>query len=131
MVIRSPAGLLLLQRPAGGLWGQLWEFPTFEYASGKCSPADIRRLLRRELSLDARVRDTGVCLRHQLTHRTMDCRVFAAVAARSMPAIPLPPCDAGRYMAHRWVMTLDEVPVAGITRKILAAIPRETAEPKV
>ena len=122
VVVRQNGKWLLLRRPAGGLWEHLWEFPTLSRSKQDLSPAEVQRRIGRMLGLDAQVKSQDIRLRHQLTHRRMEYRVFAATAIRRPKKISLPLCGPGRYEAYRWVADLDEVPVAGITRKILEEV---------
>ena len=121
-VVEAPGARLLLQRPGGGLWAHLWEFPTFERHGQPLTATRVRGLLRQALAIDVSVYPTPVRLRHQLTHRTMDYLVFTASTAAVPTTVSLPTCGPKSYVAHRWASDLDEVPVASVTRKILAAI---------
>ncbi len=121
-VVEAPGARLLLQRPGGGLWAHLWEFPTFERHGQPLTATRVRGLLRQALAIDVSVYPTPVRLRHQLTHRTMDYLVFTASTAAVPTTVRLPTCGPKSYLAHRWASDLDEVPVASVTRKILAAI---------
>jgi A/G-specific adenine glycosylase len=65
--IETRAGVWLERRPLGGLWGGLWELPA---ASGPRS----RNALAARLGVG--LRDAGVQVRHDLTHRRVKATVL-------------------------------------------------------
>lgn len=107
--------VLLMQRPAGGLWEHMWEFPALA-ADEKDVAAALGLTLRH-------VWPCGV-VKHQLTHRMMVYEVIAA-RTRQSPAV-MPVCDGRkRYVAARWVAwpldKVQELPMAKVAHKIAAA----------
>ncbi len=108
---------LLLQRPEGGLFGGLFEFPTVELVD----PVDEAS---RRVALDDHLRALGLSvdlgqarpsLTHTLTHILLTCHPFEARLIGSPPAsLPQP---------FRWVAPddLDAQPLSSATRKLIAA----------
>jgi A/G-specific adenine glycosylase len=109
--------VLLLQRPAGGLWEQMWEFPTVPEEL-----PDPSRALGFALH---EVQSRGN-VRHVLSHRTLDYQVLTArCRGKSKPR--LPPCDGGTpYAAWRWVPwplpAQPGLPLARLVHKLAAAV---------
>jgi A/G-specific adenine glycosylase len=96
VILRQRGGhqeVLMMERPEGGLWEHMWEFPTVAAGDKDAGAAGLK--------LSA-VRSCGV-VKHQLTHRRMEYEVIAGRMRGGAPA-KLPACDAGkRYVAARWV----------------------------
>jgi A/G-specific adenine glycosylase len=115
--------VLLLQRPAGGLWEHMWEFPT----------VSRNEVHRRPLGLALRqIRPCG-SIKHQLSHRTFRYEVILArCPAKGDPRLPR--CDGNSpYAAWRWVeWPLSAglgLPLARVVHK-LAAAARHPRSPK-
>lgn len=92
VLVHTPSGLYLRQRPQRGIWARLWELPTFDAVSTLLSPRSVRSLpgspsvrslpespsLRSlpespsVLSLPESPADLGT-YHHQLTHRAITC----------------------------------------------------------
>lgn len=121
ILLRQPRGrtkVLLMERPAGGLWEHMWEFPVFAE-----DEKDVAGVMGMKLN---NMRACGE-VRHQLTHRTMHYEVIVAHTRRALPA-ELPACDGGKaYVAARWVAwplaARMALPVAKVVRKLAAAVP--------
>ena len=124
LVIEDAGSLLLLRRPDGGLWGNMWEFPAFEVTATDFTLDEIQLWAKNNMGLHVRLSQTYGDVKHQLTHRTMYYRVFRAmIAGRSQTdRVKLPVCGKARYEAARWVRDPGEVPVAKVTHKILASV---------
>jgi A/G-specific adenine glycosylase len=112
---RGRVEVLLMERPAGGLWEHMWEFPALA--------ADEKDVAA---ALGVTLRHAWPCgvVKHQLTHRMMVYEVIAA-RTRQTPAV-MPRCDGGkRYVAARWVAwpldKVQELPMAKVAHKIAAA----------
>ena len=110
---RGRVEVLLLERPAGGLWEHMWEFPML--------PADEHDVAA---ALGVTLHHVWPCgmVRHQLTHRTMVYEVIAA-ETRQTPAV-LPICEEGRrYVAARWVAwplkSHGALPMGKVVQKIM------------
>jgi A/G-specific adenine glycosylase len=105
-IIRHPGGdgrVLIVRRPAGGLWGGLWEFPRCTRAAGE-TLADAARRAARE-AVDLAVRSEGAVvgtIRHGVTTRKITL-VGIACEAEEGDGAARPP-DGG---ACAWV-TPDE-----------------------
>jgi A/G-specific adenine glycosylase len=86
-VVRRNGRVLIAQRPAGGVWGGLWEFPNAEAAE---APAEtLVRHLAETFGLRVEVGETLTTLTHGIMHRrtrleARHCRVVAGrVRARA------------------------------------------------
>jgi A/G-specific adenine glycosylase len=104
LVLRRPGGeLLLLRRPASGLWGGLWEPPTLPLLDGESETAGLLRLCREGLSLPAstprRARPLSPFV-HVLTHREMRFAPYElTITAKSAQAL-----RPTSYEAVRWIV---------------------------
>lgn len=146
LLIRDKHGsLLLLQRPSGGLWEHLWEFPVLPQISPQLrlnSPHQLTDVIHRTLGLRLELEPDVVEVRHQLTHRLMCYRIYRARSAQVAPAVHLPVCNDGQaaknrpphaYQAWRWISPADlfqgaaarespdRVPLATVVHKIAHA----------
>ena len=95
LVLRRRGQLLLCRRPASGLWGGLWEFPT----------GDDARHAARRVGLRVRARRIGL-VEHTLTHRHMRFHVYRGSAAGRI--------RLDGYEDYRWVGP-DELVAAAIS----------------
>jgi A/G-specific adenine glycosylase len=122
-VVRKGPRVLLEQRAVGGLLGGLWAFPAVPLPpamagnGAAAGPASLlRRALRAEWGLTARVGPETQTIEHGFTHFTLTVRVFAcewqAGALRRGPS------------ARRWVKltALDEYPMGKVDRAIARRI---------
>lgn len=64
VLVHTPRGLYLRQRPQRGIWARLWELPTFDAVQALLSPRSVR--------LPESPADLGT-YHHQLTHRAITC----------------------------------------------------------
>jgi A/G-specific adenine glycosylase len=104
-VCRSDGRVLLVRRPAKGLFGGMWAPPTVELRQGEDAGAAISSAIRREPSVrTGGFTDLGTVER-ALTHRTLELRVFAATMLR-------PPKGEGWRLADAAEMEALAVPVA-------------------
>lgn len=122
LVVRDRELILLLQRPRGVIWEELWEFPSLEipqFDSGGQISDEIQRQLGLSVAMDA----WESRLEHQLTHRTMKYRIVRGQLSQRSDGVRLPKCDAGTYVDFRWVhqRALHTLPVGRVTRKLAAA----------
>jgi A/G-specific adenine glycosylase len=75
LIIRTPAGFLLRQRPPQGFLGGMWEFPTFDL-SAKMDPAQAAARLLSDLDLHGSVHKAGE-VRHAYSHFKLELMVFS------------------------------------------------------
>jgi A/G-specific adenine glycosylase len=138
--------VLLMQRPMGGLWEGMWEFPAMEVSekiwaemaeTGGRISLPLRNSGKRRFNWKSRIADEvrqrlGICVElddwqvaigHQLTHRLMEYQVLRGRNLVSSGEIRLPTCDGGRYQAFRWVRWRDAagMPMGRIAGKIAEA----------
>jgi A/G-specific adenine glycosylase len=126
---RSQKEVLVMQRPAGGVWAEMWEFPVVEEGGRSQKPGARRgeeaRWIGEALGLEVEsVRRCGT-VRHALTHRQFELEVVVCEAVDG--ARPrLPACvGAGKgecYAAARWVVwplaVRGELPLARVVHKV-------------
>ncbi len=108
--------VLVRQRPEGGLWSGLWEFPTMEMGSPARKLHLVNSLAAAEkLSIGQKVSSIGK-IRHELTHRSMVFHIFEATVESS--AKPL-------RSNRRWAtsLTIEKLGMSTACRRII-----ETAE---
>jgi A/G-specific adenine glycosylase len=86
-------GRTLVVRREGALLDGLWEPPGLELAPGRRAGAPLSRALA-GLGFRARLRDSGIRLKHVITHRSITVEVWRAELTG-----PLPPASA----STRWV----------------------------
>lgn len=104
LLLRRPGGeVLLLRRPASGLWGGLWEPPTLPLLDGESEAAGLVRLVREGLSLPATTARRAQPLPpfvHVLTHREMRFSPYElTITAKSAQAL-----HSTSYEAARWIV---------------------------
>jgi adenine-specific DNA glycosylase len=138
LVIRDAAGrFLILERPAGGLWEHLWEFPVLPYGPELNSPARLTDGIREALGLEVILDRPTHTVRHVLSHRQMVYRIRTACCTslagnyRTQKPQRLPICgdgsngSAGRYAKARWLsgaqLQQGLVPLSTAVRKIAMA----------
>jgi len=76
---------LLARRPEGKILGGMWEFPGGKREQGESLPACLRRELREELGVDARVREKFTTVQHAFTHFRITLHVFFCDRMRGRP----------------------------------------------
>ena len=72
--------VLLVQRPAHGLWGGLWEFPRVACAKGEAPEAAAVRAAREVAGLDTLVGERVGVVKHGVTHHRITLHGFLASA---------------------------------------------------
>jgi A/G-specific adenine glycosylase len=95
VLIERRRRLLLLRRPAAGLWGGLWEPPTGELAAGERPDEGAARMVHHSTGLRL---DSVELIRefdHVLTHRRMS---FHAFRARAEGRVHLTDYEAARWL---------------------------------
>ena len=105
---------LLTQRPANGLWSNMWQLPTFEAVTEKQLQAQIKSVLGLTLGTLEKVQT----FKHQTTHRTITFKHWAA----SQPAGRLK-SGAGIW---RKLNDLDDLPLANPQLKVIEHLAQTT-----
>ncbi len=117
-LIQRPAGLLLVQNPAPGLFGGLWSLPLHPRSGrGNGDAHALARSLARDLGRAVAVGPRLAAFEHLLTHRRLRVRVHAV---ELQPG----PLRLDAYTAARWISRpgqLERLGLAALTRKALAA----------
>jgi A/G-specific adenine glycosylase len=119
-VIRDRGKVLLLRRPSGGRWANMWEFPRLEVGEQETSEAAARRLLNDVLGIKAQVGPELLTIRHSVTRFritlvALDARFHSGAVRLSY------------YRDARWLkpVELSDFPVSS-PQRLLA---REVARP--
>lgn len=94
---------LMAQRPASGLWGGLFEPPTFENLQRENNVEFLRKQMQSHLSFDIssyinKLQPLPV-FPHTLTHRHMEFSPYVLKAIRQKPQMHI----LGKYQGLRWV----------------------------
>ncbi|MCX8156672.1 MAG: A/G-specific adenine glycosylase [Verrucomicrobiae bacterium] len=120
-VVEAGNQILVRQRPAEGVNGNLWEFPAYELPAeaneGVDKAAERRRLvqwLRRKLGVTAHDLRAAGTYRHNITCHRYEMRVWRA------KALPLPPRDE----RARWITRteLNRLPMPAVHRRLARGI---------
>lgn len=128
-LLTDPHGrLLVLQRPRGGLWEEMWEFPVLKTPLSVNSLASLADVVSEALAIAVVLdRELGL-VAHTLTHRRMEYQVYAGHCPATSPLpVRLPPCPDGSqcYQSARWVDPSEHagVPMAIAMKKVLTMLP--------
>ncbi len=74
--------LLVRQRPKGGLWSGLWEFPTVERPGGGSDAQSIKTITKDSGLAGSHHPVRAGSIRHKLTHRDLRFEVYVAASDR-------------------------------------------------
>lgn len=78
LVVRNGPRVFVRKRPASGLWGGLWEFPTFENRRTR-SLESVKKELKTTHGITPQRPKLIGSLEHELSHRTIRAKVYEAV----------------------------------------------------
>jgi adenine-specific DNA glycosylase len=106
LVVRHQGKVFVVRRPSGGLWGGLWEFPTFDVAGNRNALEQVRSRLRESFGLSLTSPKVLGRFSHPLSHREIH---LTAWKARGV--------SAGHAHGGRWV-----------TAQALAKLPEDRFE---
>ncbi|MCA9292204.1 MAG: A/G-specific adenine glycosylase [Phycisphaerales bacterium] len=111
LLVRDARGRILVeQRPATGLWAGLWQAPAVELSTRPRSYIAAAAELAQALRLAKPVNPARQVLRHELTHRRVEARVFeTAIKPRTKPL-------RGQFLNAEGVA---ELPLSNLHRRIL------------
>ncbi len=116
-VIRQRGEVLLVQRPASGLLGGMWEFPNTLLSSPRRAKDGLRRSLRNEFDFDFIIEKRLGIYEHAYSHFRARLQVFDCPLNGKRPkAIPHHP--------QRWLKpsALSELPMGKLDRQIANAL---------
>ena len=117
VVVRKKDEVLLVQRPAEGRWGEMWEFPRVPVSDGQTHQTAAESLLG-ELGIAATLGETIRTIRHGVTRFriTLTCLEAEHRSGRF---------QAGLYPRAEWLKPerLVEYPVSTPQRKLANSIP--------
>jgi A/G-specific adenine glycosylase len=124
LIVRRGDQVLLVRRPASGLWGGLWEPPTLPLLENETEKAGLARLVGAGLGLPATAARRAEALPpfvHVLTHREMRFSPYSlSIAEKSALAL-----RASAYEAERWI-TPGEPLALGLASWVSALLSRVT-----
>ncbi len=109
--------LLIDQRQAHGLLGGLWEFPAGQLAPGESHGAALRRVLRQQLAIDARVGRDFMKIEHGYTHLRVTLHVYHCEHLRGEPQARS--CQRCKWV---WPRELHKYAFPTANRRIIAAL---------
>lgn len=113
-VIRRKGRVLLVQRPADGLLGGMWEFPNTRLSSSKQVKNVLRRSLVSELGLTLTMGESLAQYEHTYSHFTALLQVYDAPANGKQPKVK-------SDLKHLWV------PINGLGRLPMGKLDRNIA----
>lgn len=121
-VIRQRGEVLLVQRPANGLLGGMWEFPNTLLSSSRRAKDGLRRSLRNEFDFDFPIdRRLGI-YEHAYSHFRARLQVYDCPLNGKRP-------KASPQRVQRWLKprVLSELPMGKLDRQIANALAEQTS----
>jgi A/G-specific adenine glycosylase len=125
VVVRRKQKVLLAQRPAGGRWAEMWEFPHGELIKGETHEQAAGRLLGPLTGLDARLGDELLTIRHSVTRYRITLVCFEAAHQKGA-------FRSEFYVRGEWVEPeeLPSYPVSAPQRRLAEAL-RRPCQPRL
>ena len=119
--IERKGKVLVVQRPAEGLLGGMWELPGGDLLPEEEPASGLTRTLRERVGLDVPGADELGHVEHVFSHLRMTLHVF-----RCKP--PTGRLRRKDFAAHRWVApgAIEELAIGGPTRKALRLVRKST-----
>lgn len=117
-VVRKAGRVLLVRRPAGGLLGGLWAFPSVEIGDGLRPEAALARGLRAGYGLSAQVGGRLATVRHAYTHRRVTAAAFDCLWTAGRPL----PVRAGERVKWVRIAALADHPMGRVDRRIARSL---------
>jgi A/G-specific adenine glycosylase len=113
VVVRRGREVLFVQRPAGGRWAGLWEFPHGPLLEGESHEAAASRLLQQLTGVHAKVGPELLTIRHSITRYRITLTCFEAEHAGGEFHSPF-------YVQGRWLplAVLAAYPVSSPQRRL-------------
>jgi A/G-specific adenine glycosylase len=117
VVVRRADKVLLVQRPAEGRWGGLWEFPHGPLRGGETHEEAARRVLAEVTGIEARLGPELLTVRHGITRFRVTLVCFEADFVAGTFHSPL-------YVRGAWLSpaALASYPVSSPQRRLAAAL---------
>jgi A/G-specific adenine glycosylase len=117
VVVRRGSRVLLVQRPAEGRWGNMWEFPHAPLRGGETHEEAARRVVAELTGLEARLRPELLTVRHGITRFRVTLVCFEAEYVAGDFHSPL-------YVRGEWLSpsALGSYPVSSPQRRLAAAL---------
>jgi A/G-specific adenine glycosylase len=116
-VIRRGRHVLLVQRPEGGRWGGMWEFPRGPVGDDESLETAVRRMMAEKTGLSVRLGPKLLTVRHAVNHHqitlTCFCARYSSGAFRSRT-----------YRRARWLTVKDfaTLPFSSPQRRLARAV---------
>ena len=122
VVPRYGRKVLLVRRPPGGRWGNMWEFPRIALEESDTHDVAARRLID-SLGLKAQPRRELLTVRYNVTRFRMTMICLDAIARTKA-------FRTGYYEEGRWLLLaeLNEYPVSSPQRKLAAVLRKPLAQ---
>jgi A/G-specific adenine glycosylase len=76
-VVRRRGRVLIAQRPEGGVWAGLWQFPSAELAPGQSPEAALRHSLSSDFGLEVEVGQEITSLQHGIMNQRIELTAYA------------------------------------------------------
>jgi A/G-specific adenine glycosylase len=120
VVVRRDDRVLLVQRPAGGRWAGLWEFPHGPLENGEMPDSAARRMAKQLAALRVRLGSELLTVRHAVTHHRITLTCFEATHISG-------DFRSKFYARGVWIepARLDEYPVSSPQRRLAVALTRQ------
>ena len=116
------------QRPSSGLYGGLFEFPSFFVEEDKDITQSLKDNWKKEFQQDIVVGSSRGVVSHVLTHMKIDARIFNVVGVT--------PKNSQFYQKLAWITSPKDVPMSTLGSKVFDASTKHqqlslfAAEPK-
>ena len=108
--------VLLVQRPAEGLWGGLWELPSVTSAAEEWRDGEAAERFQSIFGVPLVAGPVQTTCRHVLTHKVFEFRLSAGVGE--------PPLESSEHTGVRWVAPedLNDIGLSALTAKAIRSI---------
>jgi A/G-specific adenine glycosylase len=113
VVVRRGPEVLFVQRPPGGRWAALWEFPHGPLLEAESHETSAARVLRQLTGLEAKIGSELLTIRHSITRYRVTLTCFEAEHARGE-------FQSSFYVEGRWLPLADlaAYPVSSPQRRL-------------
>jgi A/G-specific adenine glycosylase len=117
VVLKRRRHVLLIQRPANGLLGGMWEFPNFLIKNPKTAKTLVRKEIRDRFGFTVNRAQNLGAYAHAYSHFTVNLQVFSFELSASFP-------KKAKRKAHRWISLsrLTELPMGKLDRQIALSL---------
>lgn len=113
LAMRRGGKYLFEQRPARGLWANLWQLPTIETWSGSVSPRRVRKWIAEQIGLEAEPPEPLERFAYQTTHRSLSVQLWAAEVGAGRPR---------EGMLWRALDNVDDLPISNLQKRAMGGL---------